>query len=300
MFNISRKVLKRSILICVGIFVAMFFIRLIYGYKFKPVNAFINESSNAVFNFGRLKNYASEKIQSKGKDIVIHDGDAMSSPAASQKYEKVARLQTKSNQYDKDESTLYHLIDSSESIIQFENKTGNKGERQLQLLVGVNPEKFDSFYNAAQRIGVVVEREVTKTDKTNEYQKLNAQRVSLEKTLASLNDLKNKSGKIEEYLQLHDKIYATETELQNLGVELGNFDAIHEFCSVKIYMHEKVEKTTAVIGVWTRITRALEWTIKYYACLMFGAAVSLIGLLVLVKILEAFGFNLTTNNKKAE
>ncbi|NIG53127.1 DUF4349 domain-containing protein [Chitinophaga sp. Cy-1792] len=298
MFNISRKTARRAIIVFTGVFLAMFCLRLIYGYKFRSAAVFNAENPAVSFDFGGRSNYASEKIAVKEMKVTpIDPAVAAVDINPSQKYEKVATLLTKSNHYDRDEASLYQLIDSSGSIIQYENKTGNKGNQHLELLVGVNPEKFDSFYLAAQRIGVVVERDVTKTDKTNEYQKLNAQRVSLEKTLSSLNELKNKTGKIDEYLSLHDKIYQTETQLQNLGVELGNFDSVHEFCTVKIYMFEIVEKPVLTVGIWTRIIRALEWTIKYYACLLFGAAFSLGCLLFVLKIWDFFA---NQSTKKSE
>lgn len=62
---------------------------------------------------------------------------------------------------------------------------------------------------------------ITKVDKTNEYRQLNAKKASLEKTLASLNDLKNKGGAISDFVSLHEKILEIETQIQELGVDLA-------------------------------------------------------------------------------
>ncbi|SHK91448.1 protein of unknown function [Chitinophaga jiangningensis] len=282
---IHRKDVKRLLLLFAGIFVLMFCLRLWYGYQFKSVTLYNEENPVESFDFGGRRNYASEKF-SKGESPKAVALEAIAPDAGSQKYEKIARLKTKSLHYSKDEERIYQLIDSSQSIIQFENKTGNAGKRKLQLLIGVIPEKFDSFYIAAQRVGVIVERNVTKTDKTNEYSKLNAQKISLQKTLASLNELKHSPGKIEDFIALHDKIYAIETELQNLGVELGSFDTVNEFCTVQIYMYEGTVVPENVIHFSTRMVRALEWTVKYYGFFVISAGFVLGSIYCLLAIRE--------------
>ncbi|MBV7532294.1 DUF4349 domain-containing protein [Chitinophaga sp. sic0106] len=282
---IPRKDVKRLLLVFAGIFILMFCLRLWYGYQFKSVTIFNEENPAESFDFGGRRNYASEKF-SKGESPKAAVMEAISADAGSQKYEKIARLKTKSQHYSRDEEQIYQLIDSSKSIIQFENKTGNTGKRRVQLLIGVIPEKFDSFYLAAQRIGVVVERNVTKTDKTNEYSKLNAQKISLQKTLQSLNELKRSPGKIEDFIALHDKIYAIETELQNLGVELGSFDTVNEFCTVQVYMYETTVVSENVIHFSTRLVRALEWTVKYYGIFVLGAAFTFALIAILLYIRE--------------
>jgi hypothetical protein len=59
-------------------------------------------------------------------------------------------------------------------VIQYEQNSGNPGSRTLQLLIGVKPERFDSFYTEVQKIGRILSKSITKTDKTNEYLQLNA------------------------------------------------------------------------------------------------------------------------------
>ncbi|RAJ74021.1 uncharacterized protein DUF4349 [Chitinophaga dinghuensis] len=293
MSTFTRKDVKRLLLACVCIFVLMFGLRLIYGYLYVGAGNYEGGGSRGMFEFGQSqKNYASASYKMK-KDIAVSKNAAPvivpnappPPPGASQKYEKIARVETKTSDYSQDEAKVYQLIDSSASVIQYENKTGNPGSREMQLLIGVVPEKFDSFYQAVQRIGVVVVREVTKTDKTNEYSKLNAQKVSLEKSLASLNELKKQPGKIEDFISLHKKIYETETELQNLGVELGSFDSVNEFCTVQLYLYESKKAATHTIHFTTRLVRALEWTIKYYAIFIVSVAATLIASIILLQMI---------------
>src|SRR5882757_449953 len=55
---------------------------------------------------------------------------------------------------------------------------------------------------------------------------------SLQATLSSLNDLKKKNGAVGDFVTLHDKILEIETQLQILGVDLGNFNTENEFCTL--------------------------------------------------------------------
>jgi hypothetical protein len=188
-------------------------------------------------------------------------------------------VKSKSSQFETDENSIKTVTKNFEGVIQYEQNSGNKGSRELHLLIGINPVKFDSFYLKVQKIGSIKSTEITKIDKTNEYRQLNARKASIEKTLTSLNELKSKAGDISDYISLHDKILETESRMQELGVELGNFDTENEFCSIKFSLYEGVSKKT--IGVMARIKVAFEWTIKYYAILIL----SLLGMGGLVLIL---------------
>lgn len=117
------------------------------------------------------------------------------------------------------------------------------------------------MYNTLTTIGNIEAKQITKKDKTNEYKELNARKQSLEKIRNSLLDLKTKGGKIEEYMNLENRILDIEQQLQNLGVSLGDFDDENEFCTVQFSMREGKE---VKISIAHRIKVALEWTIKLY------------------------------------
>jgi Domain of unknown function (DUF4349) len=169
-------------------------------------------------------------------------------------------------------------------VVQYEQNRGNEGARELHLVVGVVPERFDSFCVQVQQIGKIQVREITKVDKTNEYRQLNAKKTSLEKTLASLNELKSRGGNINDYVALHDKILAVESELQGLGVELGNFDTENEFCTVRFSLYEGA--ATKSISLLHRIKVALEWTLQYFALLLFVAVAGAVFVLVVLLVID--------------
>lgn len=270
----------------IGLFVLLFVFRLIYGYVAIDTNVVNDYSDNFFSSIDNLrKNYASEKV------AMIGDVQASQNITSNQKFEKTASIKTKTAEFEKDEKQLKAKSKSYNAVIQYEQNLGQKGNRQIHLLIGVNPSLFDRFYADIQKIGVVKATEITKVDKTNEYRQLNAKKASIEKTLQSLNELKAKGGQIADFVALNDKILEIEEKAQELGVELGNFDAENEFCTVKLSMYEgETEKNISFIH---RVKVALEWTIKYFAIIVFttlGLSLTIFVLLLIVdrlKIIDA-------------
>lgn len=261
----------------IGLFATLFVFRLIYGFA-QPTVRYDSYTDDFFSNVVLRKNYASEKGYVKA--------DPSGTPAfgTSQKYEKTATTRSRSTAFEKDQATLLAQIEAYTGVIQYEQRNGNPGERQLHLLIGVAPAQFDSFYTAVQSIGRVRFTEVTKVDKTNEYRQLNAKRTSLEKTLASLNELKASEGRITDHVELLEKIRGIESELQDLGVELGNFDTENEFCSVRFSLYEGAAEKK--IGMMQRLKVALEWTLQFYAIAIVCIAGILLAALLLAVLVD--------------
>jgi hypothetical protein len=277
----------------ISLFVVLFLFRLLYGYMATDTNIGSDYSENFFSSIENLrKNYASEKISMKG-DIQISQN-----MASNQKFEKTASIKTKTSEFEKDERQLKSKSKSYNAVIQYEQNLGQKGNRQIHLLIGVNPTMFDSFYNDILKIGVVKAMEITKVDKTNEYRQLNAKKASIEKTLQSLNELKTKGGQISDFVTLNDKILEIEAKAQELGVELGNFDAENEFCTVKISMYEGA--TSKNISFIHRLKVALEWTIKYFAIMALTTLILTVTIFVLLLIVDKLKIMNALNNKLNE
>lgn len=277
-----------------GLFVLLFAFRLLYGYTASDSNTGNDYSDNFFSSIDHLrKNYASEKMAIKGGDVQV-----ASNIASNQKYEKTASIKTKTSEFEKDENLLKSTSKSFAAVIQYEQNLGQKGNRQIHLLIGVNPGLFDSFYVALKNIGVLKATEITKVDKTNEYRQLNAQKASIEKTLQSLNDLKAKGGEIADFISLNDKILEIEEKAQALGVELGNFDAENEFCTVKLSMYEGA--TEKNIRFMHRVKVALEWTIKYFAMIALTIFVLTLAIFVMLLIVDKLKIINTVSNKLNE
>lgn len=277
----------------VGLFILLFAFRILYGYVAADSASRNDYSDNFFGSIDNLrKNYASEKISIKG--------DIQSAPnmASSQKFEKTASIKAKTSEFDKDENLIKAKTKSYNAIIQYEQNLGQKGNRQIHLLIGINPAKFEDFYVELQKIGVLKDTEITKVDKTNEYRQLNAKKISIEKMLQSLTELKSKGGQIADFISLNDKILEVEEQLQGLGVELGNFNTENEFCTVRFSMYEgATEKSISFIH---RTKVALEWSIKYFAIIAITSLFILIAIFVLLTIIDKLKIITAVNNKLNE
>jgi hypothetical protein len=161
------------------------------------------------------------------------------------------------------------------------------GSKRVSLAIGVQPASFDNFVSELKSIGRLVTIVIDKTDKTNEYKELNAQKVSLEKTRDALLALKSKGGGIGDQMNLESKILEIETDLQEKGVKLGEFDVENEFCTVKYSLSEQ-STNVARIPFLYRVRVALQWTIKYYLLsiliILAGALAILITVLLVEKV----------------
>lgn len=277
-----------------GLFIFLFVFRLIYGYIAIDTNSEINYSDNFFSSIdNQRKNYATEKIAMKGGDVQV-----ASNIASNQKYEKTASIRLKTSEFENDEKRLKAKSKSFNAVIQYEQILGQKGNRKIHLLIGVNPNLFDSLYLELKKIGTLKATEITKVDKTNEYRQLNAKKSSIEKTLLSLNDLKEKGGQISDFVALNDKILEIEEKAQELGVELGNFDTENEFCTIKLSMYEGATKKN--ISFIHRVKVALEWAIEYFAIIAVTTLVLTLTIFVLLLIIDKLKVINAINNKLNE
>ncbi len=266
----------------IGLFLLLFLFRFIFGFT---TNNDSNSSDYGDNFFGQIqnlrKNYASEKSM---KFASPQTENIPTNALNNQKYEKTASIKSKSAKFEDDKKSVESKTNAFKAIVQYEKNEGKKDSRELHLLIGVNPTLFDSFYVEIQKIGSLKATEITKIDKTNEYKQLNAKRISVEKTLVSLNELKSKGAAISDNVLLLDKILENERQLQELGVELGNFDAENEFCTVRFSLFEG--KTEKEISLFSRIKIAIEWTFKYYLMAAFALVLFSLFFFLLLLIIE--------------
>ena len=251
------------------IFLLLFGVRFWYGYEHLIEERYFENLPSAGISSSAggsdlKRNYASKEhtvnnnLQSNNRNPTAIKVD--------QKYEKIADISTSTTDFETEETKVQQQIEQYESLVQFEQKKGNKGQRRLLLYIGVPPLHFDALYEQLANIGTVQAKHITKTDKTNEYKALNAKKISLEKTRASLIELKSKGGQIKEFMELETQILGIEQQLQALGVSLGDFDEANEFCTIQFSLTE-IQKF--YISLATRIKDAIEWTVRIYMQMVF-------------------------------
>ncbi|MCU0447420.1 MAG: DUF4349 domain-containing protein [Microscillaceae bacterium] len=275
--------IKKGVLWVIAGFIGVFILRLGYGYIIyadgspnmqNAQNHLINESMRWLTK----SNYASDRYKAKELGSVYQ--------AIDQKYEKIASLTAVSDQFAQDEAQIRQTVKQFNALIQFERKSGLPGNRFINLAIGVPPKGFDGMVEKIKQIGKLRDMSIDKIDKTNEFKQLNARRVSLEKTYKSLLSFKDRSGKIDELVNLEEKILAVEDSLQRLGVQLGDFDAENEFCTIKLSLRETGALTYS-IPFLSRLKTALEWGLKYYTLFLFLLFLAVLGTWVAVKLAQS-------------
>lgn len=268
-------------------FAGLFFLRLLYGYIVYSDDS-VGQNTGNHFNqqnsFELIrKNYASEKKTFSGGQTY----QPSQTKSFDQKYEKIGSISSSTNEFEKEEKNTRDLIKNFKALIQYEESSGLEGRRHLNLGIGVNPDKFDEMILEIKKIGKLESIQVNKTDKTNEYSDLNAQRESLEKTRAALISFKGKGGKIDELINLENKILEVEESIQKLGVKLGEFDTENEFCTIKFSLSESGKPNKSWFSKFIqRVKTAFEWTVKYYLLLMVLFVFAAMGILLFILILE--------------
>lgn len=239
-------------------FILFFLFRLAYGYMYVPDNGqsgWQQESSDGGFEMSK-RNYATEKFKNVDTSVPT--------PGSDQKYEKVGSASSVTDDFDEDQKRVRELIKQYEGIIQYEQMGGLSPTRYMQLGIGVPPAAFDSLVAQIQRIGSLRSLSINKTDKTNEYRQLLANIEALEKSRQSMIELKSQSGRIDEYINLENKVMELDERIRELGVSMGEFDTENEFCTVKFTLKEKYSEVKN-ISMIHRVKVALEWTVKYYS-----------------------------------
>lgn len=289
-----NKKFSRGLIIASSTFAFLFLFRLIYG--FAAYNSDTDSSTNGAPLQTRESTYVKQNIAS---NKIRYEG-AGANKSFDQKYEKVATLETKSSDIDSDEKKVRDLVNSSASIIQYENSSGLKENRDriIRLAVGVPPEKFDELVDEFKKIGKTLLLTIDKKDKTNEYKDLQAKKESLVKIRNSLSALKSKGGRIDEFINLENRILEIEDEIQKLGISLGEFDSENEFCTVLVTIYENNSSNRGGISFIHRVKVALEWTFKYYFLLSISFLFVILVIHFGVPLFEKFKHLVIKNEKE--
>jgi len=278
-----KKTIIKYVSVILAGYLILFAFRLTYGYLNISEQAFQNIINEfAVNTRSAVRNYASEKMTLKNeKQLQVNANPNIS---VDQKYEKVASLASKTANFASDEVTLRKCINDSSALVQFEQNSGLADNRRLHLIIGVQPEKFDFLISEINKIGTIVSIEVNKIDKTSEYKSLKANRMSLEKSRASLENLRKLNGSVQEMIELEGKILENEQAMQKLGVQLKEFDEECEFCTVKFTLAEYKDTRKAEISLMHRVKVAFEWSVVYYVYFLAMVFMALLISLVLIII----------------
>ncbi len=288
-----KKKLWIGLLIYLAGFILFFLVRFVFGlvakeavitanysyYGRQQPQLNMNQTTGESYESFSKSNYASYKrvIQKEG-------GINPQTITVDQKYEKVATIRNEAADFDKSDKELREAIKKHNAVIQYEQNSGLKGSRFLNMTIGVLPDLFDAMVDDIKKIGSLKGIEINKFDKTSEYKDINAKKKSLEKARDALVSLKNKNGKVSDFIDLEYKILDIEKQIQDLGVKLGDYSEENELCTVKLTLIENTFKEK--LSFFRLFISSLEWSIKYYGILTAVVFLACLTILIILAIAE--------------
>jgi len=275
MGTIAKKTFKLIFLALIALYLALFAGRAVYEltrevgsdvyYGYWPGSASL------------VRNFASTKLTM----------DAIATPGSSgavvidQKYERIAHIASKTSDFDSDLKRLNNLLDEYNAIVQMENNRGLPGNRQIDLVIGVRPEIFDAIQAKISQIGQIISVTITKTDKTDDYLQMLANKEALERRLASYEELKAHGGSVSELLQLEERIFDVEAQIQRQLIGLSSYSNENALCTINFSLYERTG-----LSVFNKLWNALTWTTGTY-CII----IAVLMLTILSAAVIAWGYN---------
>lgn len=221
-----------------------------------------------------VRNYATAKFAAARGDAVVE-----------QKYEKIASVSAATGNYEEDQLKARTAVKTHNALIQEEAVNNYNGRNVLDLTIGVPPGAFDAIVADLKNIGQVLDFHITKTDKTNDFLQLKAKRATLEKARDALIALKAQGGKIEELVKLEQEVLSLEDKIQGFGVQLGQFDQVNEFCTVRFSLVETKGRAMRSPHMGYLIA-SIAWASNIYLLWLGIASVGLIVIVLLLIIVE--------------
>jgi len=275
--DMGRK--KRILMIAVIVFIALFTARFVYEYARSDANGtgYGNVAMLSAESGYERKNYASAKVAvnqtPSGAQVV------------EQKYERVSTIESKTQHWDSDIAALKLAIEGAQALVQKENAYGLDGERVLSLSLGVIPDAFDPTVDTLKSIGNLVSANVTKTDRTSDFRSFEARRLSLEKTREVLVGLRSDGAQLADRIALETHILEIEGQIQELGVNLGDYSELNSFCTIHFTLRE-IPTQRVCARILAAALTALGWTVLVYLGIA-ASALAVLGIAALaVRLIE--------------
>lgn len=268
----SQRAFRRIFFGMLALYVLMFAARAVYDLiTFEEAD--ISANYNIYYSGDKgesIRNYASLSME-------FAAGNA-GTATLDQKYERIASITSKTVRYNEDIEKLKAAIEKYKAVVQMENSRGLVDSRQVDMVIGVRPESFDDMQAEVSQIGRITSTTVTKTDMTYEYRQMLAEKETLERRMASYEELKERGGSVAEMLQLQEKIIEVEAMIQQQLIGLGEYSDDNALCTINFSLYEGNEA-----GVMRKLWNALTWTTGTYLAIVGILLLTLFAAYVLVK-----------------
>ena len=182
-----------------------------------------------------------------------------------QVFEKIARLTNSTTSFDRDQSAIRSAVASHQAVIFNEINGGIAPSRRFSLEIGVHPDKFDALVEELRKVARLESVSVQQRDRTGEFRRLHAQRQSLKKHLEAVQKFRGAMNPtIDDQLKLEQRIQDIEKELQNIGVQLGDFVGKDSYYHVHVTLTEADGRFDHAYAMPLRVGHAFLWALAWW------------------------------------
>lgn len=187
-------------------------------------------------------------------------------------YERSGQLALATDAFDDDESQIRSAVTAHQALVLDEQSSGMVRERRLFLALGIQPGRFDALMNQLRGVGRLESVSVQQRDRTDEFQRLHAQRQSLEKHHAAVLQLREaKNLSIDDTLRLEERLQDIDKELQTLGAQLGDLLSKESLYHVYVTLFEYYPGSKLDPAyLWPQFRYGLIWGLGRWSALALG------------------------------
>ncbi|HEV7221847.1 MAG TPA: DUF4349 domain-containing protein [Pirellulales bacterium] len=187
-------------------------------------------------------------------------------------YERSGQLALATDAFDDDEALIRSAVTVHQALVLNEKSSGMVRERRLVLELGIHPGQFDALMNQLRGIGHLESVSVQQRDRTGEFQRLHAQRQSLQKRHAAILKLREtKNLSIDDTLRLEQRLQDIDKELETVGVQLGDLLSKESLYHVYVALAEYYPGSRLDPAyIWPQLRYGLIWGLGRWSALALG------------------------------
>mgnify|MGYP000902497656 CR=1 FL=1 len=183
--------------------------------------------------------------------------------AVERKIVKSASLEMETTGYEKAAAKIEALVGEYGGYIE-SSSVGGRGAgdsarmRTAQYTARVPAEKLDAFLDAAAGAGSVTRRDISGKDVTQSYVDTEARLKSLQTEHERLLDLMARAEKVEDLLNIENRLTEVQTQIEQMTAELKNMDSLVGFSSAQITLREvEAVRPARPANLWGQMGRML-------------------------------------------
>ncbi len=232
-------------------------------------------------------------------DSYYYDNSDFAPDVQERKITKTSSINTEVNRgkFHETESRLKAIIDSSDSYLL--NQNVNKRDSGLKesfygsYSIKVDTAKYDSIVQQLKEIGDVTYFNENANDITGTYTNIEIELEAEKERLTRYRQMYNEAEKIEDKIDLNDRIFDQERRVKYLEDSLKNMDNRVEYTSIHFSISEKQSSYANVILVkFSELIKALIDSLNFVLKLLFvlvPPAVLLVLIILGVKLVKRIG-----------